>query len=471
MNLELDEQTKALWNKANEIFLSTLNTDEEKNQAERYLNSVITSISKKGNELEIHTSSSYASELLQQNYAVKLKSCLMLAGDTEDLKLNFLTDENKRTRIIVPETKIVQEKKAENLAQKAFVSTMPLKEDYTFDEFVTGLSNSWAYAAAKGAAKEPGKKGLNPLFIHGGTGLGKTHLMQAIGNDIKKKNPMASVCYLTAERFLNDYVNHVSNHTMQQFQDRYRKVDVLLVDDVQFLNRGKESQQEFFNTFNALLEDGKQIVMTSDVAPKDLPGIEVRLISRFEWGNVQEIEAPSYETRLAILKKKNESLEYPVKDEVIKYIATNIKSHVRAMEGALAKIEVMVKYHPEIEINEEVLDYALKDFIEKEKSRKKVSIQEIQIAVAKKYSISLSQILSKEKTANLVTPRQLAMYIARKFTSKSLPDIAHEFDKTHATIVHGVKTISKRLDVEIELKETLISIISEFGYSMDDRIG
>ncbi len=464
----MDEQTHLLWEKAKEIFISTLNSSEEKSQAERYLNSIITSISKIGNELKILASSSYAAELLQSNYALKLKSCLTLAGDTEDLKLTFMADERVRTKVAVSEVAV--ENNNSVTQNKSFVSTMPLKDDYTFDEFVTGLSNSWAYAAAKGAAKEPGKKGLNPLFIHGGTGLGKTHLMQAIGNDIKSRSPSSSVCYLTAERFLNDYVNHVSNHMMQQFQERYRSVDVLLVDDVQFLNRGKESQQEFFNTFNSLLESGKQIVMTSDVAPKDLPGIEARLISRFEWGNVQEIEAPSYETRLAILKKKNESLEYPVKEEVIKYIASNIKSHVRAMEGALAKIEVMIKYHPEIEINDDILDYALKDFIEKEKTRKKVSIQEIQLTVAKKFSISLSQILSKEKTANLVTPRQLAMYIARKFTSKSLPDIAGEFDKTHATIVHGVKTITKRLDVENDLRDILDNIISELGLSMDDKL-
>jgi chromosomal replication initiator protein len=351
-----------------------------------------------------------------------------------------------------------------------FVSTMPLNESYTFEEFVIGPSNSWAHAAAKGAASEPGKKGYNPLFIHGGTGLGKTHIMQAIGNEIKRKNPNASVCYLTAERFLNEYVNALTSTSIQQFRERYRKVDVLLVDDIQFMSRGKDFQEEFFNTFNALHQDGKQIVTTSDVAPKDLPGIEPRLISRFEWGMVQEIEVPSYETRLAILKKKAEGMEPTVSEETIKFIAHHIKSHVRAMEGALGKVNVMMRLDRSIRLTDEILSHLLKDFIEKEKTQKKITIEEIQTAVAAKYSVTLTQILSSERTASIVTPRQMAMYIARKFTTKSLPEIAKQFDKTHATILHGVKTITKRLDVEPELREILSSIISDFGYTMDDRI-
>ena len=347
---------------------------------------------------------------------------------------------------------------------------MPLIEDYTFDEFVVGPSNSYVHAAARGVTQEPGKKGYNPLFIHGGTGLGKTHIMQAIGNEIKRKNPMAAVCYLTAERFMNEYVNALTSNSIQQFRDRYRKIDVLLVDDIQFMGQRKNFQEEFFNTFNALHQEGKQIVMTSDVAPKDLPSIETRLISRFEWGMVQEIELPSYETRLAILKKKSETIRPKVPDETLKFIAQNIKSHVRAMEGALAKVNVMVQMNPSLPLNEQILSHLLKDFIEKEKTQKKVSIEEIQKAVAAKYFVTMTQMVSSERTASVVTPRQLAMFIARKFTTKSLPEIAKQFDKTHATIIHGVKSIARRLDVEPELRDNLISIISELGYTMDDRI-
>ncbi len=463
-----DTKAKDAWQRATDFYVSTLPAQDERSQARRHF-SMVTSITESKGSYKVYTSNKFAAELLRDTYGAKLKNALILSGGGDTVSLEFLFDESARPSIIVPQP--VKEQAAPVEKINHFVSPMPLNEEYTFEEFVTGPSNSWAHAAAKGAAKEPGKKGYNPLFIHGGTGLGKTHIMQAIGNEILKKNPQASVCYLTAERFLNEYVNALTSSSMQQFRERYRKIDVLLVDDIQFMSRGKDSQEEFFNTFNSLHNDGKQIVMTSDVAPKDLPGIESRLISRFEWGMVQEIEQPSYETRLAILKKKSEGMEPSVPEDTLKYIAQNIKSHVRAMEGALGKVNVMMRLDGSIKLNDEILSHILKDFIENEKKRKKVTIEEIQSAVANKYSVSLAQILSSERTASFVTPRQLAMYIARKFTTKSLPEIAKQFEKTHATILHGVKTISKRLDVEPELKENLISIIADFGYTMDDMIG
>ena len=252
---------------------------------------------------------------------------------------------------------------------------------------------------------------------------------------------------------------------MQQFHDRYRNIDVLLVDDVQFMSRGKDFQTEFFNTFNALYqaEPSKQIVMTSDVAPNKLPGIEPRLISRFEGGNLQEIEAPSYETRLAILKKKVESLEKPVPESTLKFIAQNIKSHVRAMEGALSKVTTMMDYDSSIIQTEETLSYLLKDLIEKERNIKLITVEQIQAAVCKKYSITMSQMLSNDRSQAISTPRQVAMYIARKYTVKKLPDIAKLFDREHPTILHGVKAIQKRLEVEPDLKDSVESILAEFG--------
>lgn len=462
-----EARAKEAWERATDLYVSTLSTQEEKEQAKRHF-SMVTSISESKGHYTVYTGNKFAAELLRDKYGTKLKNALLLSDAGDMQSLEFMFDESAKPSIVVPQ----QQRQNTNATEKVahFVSTMPLNEYYTFDEFVTGPSNSWAHAAAKGAAKEPGKKGYNPLFIHGGTGLGKTHIMQAIGNEIKKNKPDASVCYLTAERFLNEYVNALTSSSMQQFRERYRKIDVLLVDDIQFMSRGRDFQEEFFNTFNSLHNDGKQIVMTSDVAPKDLPGIESRLISRFEWGMVQEIEQPSYETRLAILKKKSESMDTLVPEDTLKFIAHNIKSHVRAIEGALGKVNVMMKLDRSIKLNDEILSHLLKDFIEKEKKQKKVTIEEIQTAVATKYSVTMMQILSSERTASFVTPRQLAMYIARKFTTKSLPEIAKQFEKTHATILHGVKTIEKRLDVEPELKENLISIISEFGYTMEDRI-
>jgi chromosomal replication initiator protein len=465
----LHKPAAGIWDRAKKIYISSLETQEEREQAERYFR-MITTVSEDNGRFIIHTSNSYAAEHLTEHYSGKLKTALLLAGAPDGCAISFTVDQKAQQPIAVQKPVNTVSASVARQRPSTFVSTMPLNESYTFEEFVIGPSNSWAHAAAKGAASEPGKKGYNPLFIHGGTGLGKTHIMQAIGNEIKRKNPNASVCYLTAERFLNEYVNALTSTSIQQFRERYRKVDVLLVDDIQFMSRGKDFQEEFFNTFNALHQDGKQIVTTSDVAPKDLPGIEPRLISRFEWGMVQEIEVPSYETRLAILKKKTEGMEPTVSEETITFIAHHIKSHVRAMEGALGKVNVMMRLDRTIRLNDEILSHLLKDFIEKEKTQKKITIDEIQSAVAAKYSVTLTQILSSERTASIVTPRQMAMYIARKFTTKSLPEIAKQFDKTHATILHGVKTITKRLDVEPELRETLSSIISDFGYTMDDRI-
>ena len=466
----IDTISKNAWDRAKTIYLSTLSGIEEKGQVERHF-SMITSVSCEGSAFTVFTSNKFAADLFKDSYSSKLKMCLGLAGVPEPVSIDFKFDESAMPTIVVPKQPTLERSSTgSDKIGNTFVSTMPLKVDYTFDEFVVGPSNSYVYAAAKGVTQDPGKRGYNPLFIHGGTGLGKTHIMQAIGNEIKKMNPMAAVCYLTAERFLNEYVNSLTSHTLQQFRDRYRKIDVLLLDDIQFLNKGKNFQEEFFNTFNSLHQEGKQIVMTSDVAPKDLPGIESRLISRFEWGMVQEIELPSYETRLAILKKKSETMRPRVPDETLKFIAQNIKSHVRAMEGALAKVNVMMQMNPSEVMTDQILAHLLKDFIDKEKTQKKVTIDEIQRAVASKYYITMDQMLSPERTASIVTPRQLAMYIARKFTTKSLPEIAKNFEKTHATIIHGVKAIATRLDVEPDLKDNLISIISELGYTMEDKI-
>jgi chromosomal replication initiator protein len=463
----MNTSSQELWERAKNFYLSMLQSTEEKNQVERYI-SMITRVDQKDNDFIIYTANSFSADFLRDNYADKFKNCLEFASANKDLTLEFRLDENSVQKLSSPNLQRKTLRPAQEFS--SFISTMPLKEDYTFEEFVRGPSNSWALAAAMGVVSNPGKNGYNPLFIHGGTGLGKTHLMQAIGNEIRKRNPMLAVCYLTAETFLNEYVNSLQNGQTQSFRDKYRTIDVLLVDDVQFLQKGKQCQEEFFNTFNALQQKRKQIVMTSDVAPKDLPAIETRLITRFEGGIVQEIESPSYETRLAILKKKAEGMNPRVPDSVLEFIADNIKSHVRAMEGALSKVSIYLSSFPEIIPNSEILSHLLKDSIEKEKTIRKLTIEEIQNSVSNKYGVNMAQILSSERTQSIVTPRQLAMYIARKYTMKSLPEIAKKFEKTHATILHGVKSIEKRLDVESDLKATLAEILAEFGYKLSDKM-
>ena len=467
MNETIDITSKEMWERAKEIYLSTLHSVEEKSQVDRYL-SMILSVSRKGDNFIVLTSNAYAADYLKDNYSERLRKCLELVADGEKIGLKFKYDETAKPAIIMPQNQIGRQSYSNGTS--TFISTMPLNEEYTFEEFVRGPSNSWALAAAQGVVSNPGKSGYNPLFIHGGTGLGKTHLMQAIGNELKRRNANMAICYLTAETFLNEYVNALKNGQIETFRNRYRTIDLLMVDDVQFLQKGKQFQEEFFNTFCALWQAHKQIVMTSDVAPKNLPAVEERLISRFEGGMVQEIESPNYETRLAILRKKSESMKPAIPDYALEFIADTIKSHVRAMEGALHRVSIFRSMDPTENLTKETLSKLLKDFIEKEQTLKKLNIEEIQAVVAKKYSVTITQILSAERTQSIVTPRQLAMYIARKFTTKSLPEIAKLFEKTHATIIHGVKNIEKRLDVESDLKATLAEILSEFGYNLSDKM-
>ena len=467
MNETIDITSKEMWERAKEIYLSTLHSVEEKSQVDRYL-SMILSVSRKGDNFIVLTSNAYAADYLKDNYSERLRKCLELVADGEKIGLEFKYDETAKPAIIMPQNQMARQSYSN--ATSTFISTMPLNEEYTFEEFVRGPSNSWALAAAQGVVSNPGKSGYNPLFIHGGTGLGKTHLMQAIGNELKRRNSNMAICYLTAETFLNEYVNALKNGQIETFRNRYRTIDLLMVDDVQFLQKGKQFQEEFFNTFCALWQAHKQIVMTSDVAPKNLPAVEERLISRFEGGMVQEIESPNYETRLAILRKKSESMKPAIPDYALEFIADTIKSHVRAMEGALHRVSIFRSMDPTENLTKETLSKLLKDFIEKEQTLKKLNIEEIQAVVAKKYSVTITQILSAERTQSIVTPRQLAMYIARKFTTKSLPEIAKLFEKTHATIIHGVKNIEKRLDVESDLKATLAEILSEFGYNLSDKM-
>jgi len=472
-NEEAKNQPAALWEKAKSMYLGTLNGEDEKSQAERYF-SMVATVSFENGKFTIITTNSFAADLIRSEYASKIKGSFLLAGADPGIEIEVRYDSSLKP---VDEKPAFQrnpgyaDSTTSTRAPSSFVSTLPLKEEFTFDEFVSGPSNSFAIAAAKAVVASPGRPGNNPLFIHGGTGLGKTHLMQAIGNELKKKNPSLSICYLTAEEYMNEYVNHMQEGKISKFRDKYRSLDVLLIDDVQFFQRGKETQDEFFNNFNALRDKYKQIVLTSDVAPKNLPStIESRLISRFEGGMLQEIESPKYETRLAILKKKAESTSVRIPDLALEYIADNINSHVRALEGALATVEVFVSANPKLVLDKTILARILDPFIKKENTLKKLTLKEIQQECARHFNSSMDEILSHERTQSMVTPRQLAMYISRKYTAKGLKEIATAFEKSHATVISGVKTIQQRLSNEPNLRADLEEILSVLGYKLSDSM-
>jgi chromosomal replication initiator protein len=467
---KIDTSSRDLWEKAKSFYLMTLHSIEEKSQAERYFG-MITSVANEEGKFVIFTHNEFAADLIRKEYANKIKGSFLLAGASSELEIEVRYDPASKPALVVPTFRPTSQiNQQQQMPVSSFVSTLPLKEEFTFSEFVSGPSNSFAIAAAKAVVANPGKTGYNPLFIHGGTGLGKTHLMQAIGNELKQRNQSLAICYITAEEYLNEYINHMKMDKVHKFREKYRSVDVLLIDDVQFFKVGGGIQEEFFNTFNALKDKRKQIVMTSDVPPKDLVAIESRLISRFEGGMLQEIESPNIETRLAIISKKAESLSVKIPNIVLNFIAENIKSHVRAMEGALATVEVFVSANPNMMIDKNILMKILDDFIQKESSLKKLTIEEIQQTCAKRFGTTMADILSHERTQTLVTPRQLAMYISRKYTSKGLQEIAKAFDKKHATVISGVKTIQQRLSNEPSLKTDLEEILSTLGYKLSDSM-
>jgi chromosomal replication initiator protein len=313
-----------------------------------------------------------------------------------------------------------------------------LNPRYTFDAFVIGAGNQFAHAAAQAVAERP-SKAYNPLFLYGGVGMGKTHLMQAIGHEIKKRTPEAAICYCSSEKFTNEMINSLRYDKMTSFRDKYRHVDVLLIDDIQFLAQKERTQEEFFHTFNALHEGMKQIVIASDRPPKELAEIEDRLRNRFEWGLIADIQPPDLETKVAILQKKAESERVSLPTEVALFIASNIRSNVRELEGALIRL-IAYSSLTGTEINIQTVQQVLKNFIEAQS--RKVTIESIQKAVAEQFGLRVPEIKAKNNSRQIVYPRQIAMYLAKHLTEASLPEIGRQFGgKHHTTVMHSVEKI------------------------------
>ncbi|HVP44147.1 MAG TPA: chromosomal replication initiator protein DnaA [Terriglobales bacterium] len=339
-------------------------------------------------------------------------------------------------------------------------SAAQLNPRYTFDGFVIGSSNQFAHAAAQAVAERPAKA-YNPLFLYGGVGMGKTHLMQAIGHEVKKRQPQSQVLYLSAEKFTNEMINSLRYDKMTTFRDKFRNnVDVLLVDDIQFLAQKERTQEEFFHTFNTLHESQKQVVIASDRPPKELAEIEDRLRSRFEWGLIADIQPPDLETKIAILQKKAESEHVSVPSDVALFIASNIRSNVRELEGALIRLIAYASLTGS-EVNLPNAQQVLKNFIDAQ--QRKVNIDQIQKAVAEQFGLRVAEIKAKNNSRAIVYPRQIAMYLAKHLTEASLPEIGRQFGgKHHTTVMHSIDKIeeSRKSDKDLnrllnKLNETL----------------
>ncbi len=320
-------------------------------------------------------------------------------------------------------------------------SAAQLNPRYTFDAFVIGSGNQFAHAACQAVAERP-SKAYNPLFLYGGVGMGKTHLMQAIGHEIKRRTPQAAICYVSSEKFTNEMINSLRYDKMISFRDKFRTMDVLLIDDIQFLAQKERTQEEFFHTFNALHESMKQIVIASDRPPKELAEFEDRLRSRFEWGLIADIQPPDLETKVAILQKKAEQERVTLPTDVALFIASNIRSNVRELEGALIRLVA----HSSLIGAEITLPYTqqvLKNFIDSQ--ARKVTIESIQKAVAEQFGLRLVEIKAKNNSRSIVYPRQIAMYLAKHLTEASLPEIGRQFGgKHHTTVLHSVDKIEER---------------------------
>jgi chromosomal replication initiator protein len=335
-----------------------------------------------------------------------------------------------------------------------------LNPKYTFGEFVVGSNSRMTYAACLAVSEKPAVV-YNPLFIYGGVGLGKTHLMQAIGHYVLDNDLALKVHYSSAETFMNELITAIRLGSSHEFRERYRSVDILLIDDIQFLAGKESTQEEFFHTFNSLHGSRKQIVVTSDRPPKEIPTLEERLVSRFEWGLITDIQAPDYETRLAILRKKVEKDKVEIQDDVLALIADSVKSNIRELEGSLVKLLVHASVYKR-DIDLEVAREVLKDFIKA--SSRKISISTIQKVVAQHFRVPVDAMKSKIRTAKYAFPRQVAIYLSRQLTNCSLTQIGQRFGgRDHTTVIHACQKISELLERDVSLKATVRQLMKDLS--------
>lgn len=391
-------------------------------------------------------------DLLKNSVAHVTKQDLELEIIIGDLPDSELTAEEKMNKIEVQPEKSAQT----NGSEPGF-----LNPKYTFDTFVIGNSNRFAHAACLAVAESP-NDAYNPLFIYGGVGLGKTHLMHAIGHLVRKNNKDARVVYVSSEKFMNEMIHSIQNNANEAFREKYRKnVDVILIDDIQFIAGKESTQQELFHTFNELKDSNKQIILSSDRPPHEIPTLEDRLRTRFASGLIADIEAPDLETRIAILRKKAEADKILVSDEILQYIAQKIKSNIRELEGALIRVMAYARLTND-SITVELAAEALKDLVSETRNRE-LSVELIQEVVANYYNLSVDDLKGQRRTRNVALPRQIAMYLSRSLTPTSLPKIGEEFNKDHTTVMHAFTKIQEALESDPTLKKTVTNITKKLS--------
>jgi len=394
--------------------------------------------------LEIIAPTTFAAEWLENKYTNLIKSTLYdYLGQNINIKYSIGEPKTAEQSVVFPSRQPSRVVLAEETPSNM------LNPKYTFDTFVIGTNNRFAHAASLAVAEAPAKA-YNPLFLYGGVGLGKTHLMHAIGHYIMEHNPNTRVLYISSEKFTNEFINAIRDSQGESFRTKYRNIDVLLIDDIQFIAGKEQTQEEFFHTFNALHEERKQIIISSDRPPKEIPTLEERLRSRFEWGLITDIQPPDLETRIAILRKKARAENLDIPNEAMNYIANQIDTNIRELEGALIRV---VAYSSLInaDITSHLAAEALKDIIPSSRPRM-ITMNDIQAKVGEFYGLRMEDFKARKRTKAVAFPRQIAMYLSRELTDYSLPKIGEAFGgRDHTTVIHAHEKISQLIQVDQEL--------------------
>jgi len=387
---------------------------------------------------------------IESNYGSQLQAALMTVfGSKRKVSFQLVNgpaNEPGKVAEVAPDAE-------ESTEPAAATGAKGLNSHYVFDTFVVGANSEFAHAASLAVAKAPART-YNPLFIHGGVGLGKTHLLQAIGHHLAASRRGTKVAYVRSETFTNEFISAIQTNSLVKFRRRYRQADILLIDDIQFLAGKERSQEEFFHTFNSLFEGRKQIVLSSDQPPSEIAQLEQRLVSRFEWGLTAELQPPDMETRLAILRKKAAGLDVNLPNHVLEYLAHRIKSNVRRLEGALLRVASFSSLSGR-PLTDDSIEHVLRDILQEE-ARRAVSIDQVQRKVAEHYDVRLADMTSKRRPANIAFPRQIAMFISRRLTKSSLQDIGEAFGgRDHGTVIHACKTVQNRMGKEESLRQVV----------------
>lgn len=447
----MSNKLKEDWQKT----LDILETELSKPSFETWLKTTKV-VTRYDNTIVIAVPNEFAKDWLESRYANLIKNTLQLVT-SEEINLEFILPQPDGEINFLPKNNKKHIKRSNfSLDNESLSSSFNPK--YTFDTFVVGNSNRFAHAASLAVSEAPAKA-YNPLFIYGGVGLGKTHLMHAIGQYVLHNTPNMKVVYVSSEKFTNELINAIRDDKTVQFRNKYRNMDILLVDDIQFLAGKERTQEEFFHTFNALYEANKQLIISSDRQPKEIPTLEDRLRSRFEWGLITDIQAPDLETRIAILRKKAKIENINVQNEVMVYIADKIQSNIRELEGALVRVVAYSSLTGK-EITLELASEALKDILPENKP-KQISIELIQQAIAEYFNLKIDDFKAKKRTRSIAYPRQIAMYLCRELTDSSLPKIGEEFGgRDHTTVLHAHDKISNERAQDTKLDRTISELVS-----------